>query len=264
MNTTAYLTRQGWLGAGYSLHPSGHGIQKPLLVSKKSNVLGIGKKKHDAHADQWWARAFDATLKDLNVSKDEVSGETEKVTFGAGARQLETAGRIHGKWAGLYGDFVKGPGLEGTFTREYVKGKEGYEEVGVLGKRKRFEEEQDEWGQKKTSTGNGMQLLGFSSVTSSPEIPSVEHYQNEDGLEQEKVMEVEHGGDTVATKLAKNARRKSRAERRLRKTQKLEAASVSVDTAIKLRPARKKKRKNKATDAGEYRKSLLEALHTST
>ncbi|KAL2051449.1 hypothetical protein ABVK25_008316 [Lepraria finkii] len=64
MDTAAYLTSQGWAGHGHALHHSGRGITKPLTVTQKNNVLGIGKKKYDAHADQWWARAFDETLKE--------------------------------------------------------------------------------------------------------------------------------------------------------------------------------------------------------
>ena len=118
MDTTAYLTRQGWLGSGHSLHPTGHGIKKPLLVSQKLNVLGIGKKKHDAHADQWWARAFDSSLKNLDVGRNETAGTTDSVRPGAlGALEMYHAGGQ--KWAGnggLYAGFVKGEGLSGTIT----------------------------------------------------------------------------------------------------------------------------------------------------
>lgn len=120
MDTSAYLSRQGWLGDGHSLHPAGRGIRKPLLVSKKGNMLGIGKKKNDAHADQWWARAFDATLKGLKVSKDEVTGKAENVTFGKDSNALQMAARVGARWAangGLYGGFVKGEGMEGTMAK---------------------------------------------------------------------------------------------------------------------------------------------------
>ncbi|MCJ1257110.1 hypothetical protein MMC24_004935 [Lignoscripta atroalba] len=123
MDTSAYLSRQGWLGAGHALHPTGRGIKKPLLVSKKSNVLGIGKRQHDAHADQWWARAFDNSLKGLDIEKDDITGQTETVKSGAlGALDMMKAGG--GKWltnGGLYGAFVKGEGLSGTLIPESGK-----------------------------------------------------------------------------------------------------------------------------------------------
>ncbi|MCJ1396436.1 hypothetical protein MMC18_009326 [Xylographa bjoerkii] len=120
MDTTAYLTNQGWQGLGHALHPTGRGIKKPLLVSQKSNVLGIGKKKHDAHADQWWARAFDSSLKGLEVGRNEITGATERVRSGAwGALDMIKAGGE--KWAGnggLYAGFVQGEVLSGTIVRE--------------------------------------------------------------------------------------------------------------------------------------------------
>lgn len=123
MDATAYLTRQGWLGAGHSLHPTGRGIRKPLLVSRKLNVLGVGKKKHDAHADQWWARAFDNGLKNLEVGRSESKGATESVKGGAWG-QLDTLKAGGQKWAGtggLYAGFVRGEGLSGTITPEAMR-----------------------------------------------------------------------------------------------------------------------------------------------
>ena len=118
MNTSAYLSSQGWLGAGHSLHPSGRGIKKPLLVSQKKDALGIGKRKHDALADQWWARAFDDSLKGLNMGRHEVTGEVNTVTGSTwGALDMLNAGGT--KWAaagGLYAGFVRGPGLVGTIS----------------------------------------------------------------------------------------------------------------------------------------------------
>lgn len=119
MDTAAYLTRQGWRGPGHSLNPSGHGVTKPLLVAKKTNALGLGKRKNDIHADQWWARAFDATLEHLNVSKDEVTGMTATVTCGLG---LESMGdNVQACANNLYGYFVRGEGLHGTQIPQVVK-----------------------------------------------------------------------------------------------------------------------------------------------
>ncbi|MCJ1245985.1 hypothetical protein MMC30_003189 [Trapelia coarctata] len=122
MDTTAYLTGQGWLGTGHSLHPTGRGIKKPLLVAQKSNVLGVGKKKYDAHADQWWARVFDAGLKNLEVGRNESTGATQSVTAGTWG-QLDTLKAGGQKWAGnrgLYAGFVRGEVLSGTITPEVI------------------------------------------------------------------------------------------------------------------------------------------------
>ncbi len=145
MNTSAYLQSQGWLGAGHSLPTSsGHpGLSKPLLVSQKRNLHGVGKKTH-THADQWWARAFDSSLKGLNVGGDGVhttdngefvNGEGGGVKVGGeegkrdgGSRALEMLRCGGAKWVGveeggLYGRFVKGEGMKGTIGQVRVKRK---------------------------------------------------------------------------------------------------------------------------------------------
>ena len=40
MDASSYLKRHGWRGDGHSLDHTGRGIRKPLLVSKKVDVLG--------------------------------------------------------------------------------------------------------------------------------------------------------------------------------------------------------------------------------
>ncbi|KAL9113177.1 MAG: hypothetical protein Q9187_007661 [Circinaria calcarea] len=127
MDTSAYLSKQGWLGAGHSLHPTGRGITKPLLVSQKANVLGIGKKMHDAHADQWWARAFDSSLRSLEVGMNEVTEDTGNVMAG-GFGALDMVKASEAKWAGkdgLYAGFVKGATLGGTLTPEVARLEDG-------------------------------------------------------------------------------------------------------------------------------------------
>jgi len=100
MDTEAYLRKHGWQGTGHSLHPTKtHAIKRPLLISKKIDVLGLGIKKNDALSDQWWMRAFDASLKD----------------FGTGGKGLLSSVKEHGvKRGGLYGRFIKGEGVPGT------------------------------------------------------------------------------------------------------------------------------------------------------
>lgn len=121
MDAAAYLTNQGWRGDGHALHHSGRGITKPIHISKKANVLGVGKKQHDAHADQWWARAFDDTLKGLNTTKNEATGKVQGIAFGSGAQALQMVGIGGAKWVGqggLYSNFVRGESLSGTLTPE--------------------------------------------------------------------------------------------------------------------------------------------------
>lgn len=227
MDTTAYLTRHGWLGAGHSLHPSGHGIKKPLLVSKKSNVLGIGKKQHDVHADQWWARAFDATLKDLNVNTHGSSAKVEKVAFSTGAKHSEMVGRMGGKWAadvGLYGAFIRGQGLDGTISPETIEGTignraESMEEENVGVKRKRTREEREGTKRRrkaKSSSSVGLQAPNLPSVVSATYIVIDPGSRKEHWRKQEDTDGSEEIINKDTKKLPKKARHQLRKEGRLR------------------------------------------------
>lgn len=256
MDTTAYLTRHGWRGDGHSLHPSGYGIKKPLLVSQKSNAFGIGKKKHDAHADQWWARAFDATLKDLNVSRDGTSGKAETVTFGVGAKQLDMVGRMGGKWAangGLYGAFVRGQGLEGTITPESAEENETHERdnVGEQGKLCKGDREERK-RRRKEKTSKGFELNALEVVPDMTFTETVVDNEARKEHQQKQAKDLDDFGKTAdkeARKLLKEARRRSQKDRHTKVAGHWKQ-TVGRANAIETVPVTKKQRSNKATDAG--------------
>ncbi|OCK84548.1 hypothetical protein K432DRAFT_288745 [Lepidopterella palustris CBS 459.81] len=102
MDASAILKGHGWRGAGHSLDHHGRGIVKPLLISNKQDLLGVGKKK-PAHnvSDQWWMRAFDESLKEFGTGKKASCDFVRETGINRG---------------GLYGFFVKGEGLSGTVT----------------------------------------------------------------------------------------------------------------------------------------------------
>lgn len=120
MDTNAYLKRHGWRGDGHSLDTTDRGIRRPLLVSKKVDMLGVGLNKHAAVSDQWWMRAFDEGLKNLGSgTKSTLANVREKgVHFG-----------------GLYGRFVKGETVEGTIKSEEDKAKKAEGKAGSKRKR---------------------------------------------------------------------------------------------------------------------------------
>lgn len=97
------------------MHPTDNsiGLSHRLLVSRKDNVLGIGKKQHGT-SDQWWMNAFDQSLKCMGV---EDNGKRVQVAK-SGALELASKGSAGWKWlgqgGGLYGCFVKGEVLGGT------------------------------------------------------------------------------------------------------------------------------------------------------
>ncbi|MCJ1464480.1 hypothetical protein MMC07_003093 [Pseudocyphellaria aurata] len=127
MDTAAYLTRQGWLGSGHSLDPSGRGITKPLFVSKKFDLLGLGMQENDIHTNQWWAKGFDRALGHLNVGTDGATDHREQNALKTRLQPLER--NAHGSPKrgmgslkdGLYVRFVQGEGLRATHTADVVE-----------------------------------------------------------------------------------------------------------------------------------------------
>ena len=104
MNAESLLKKQGWRGAGHSLDTSGRGIKKPLLISHKQDLNGLGHKKAAWKTDdQWWMRAFDESLQSLGTGQTSTLAEVQKKGINRG---------------GLYGFFVKGEGLVGTIGNE--------------------------------------------------------------------------------------------------------------------------------------------------
>ena len=99
MNASQYLKNHGWQGTGHSLDGTGRGLKKPLLVSKKVDVLGVGLNKHAAVSDQWWLRAYDQGLQTLGTGKESALAQAQKHGVNRG---------------GLYGRFVKGEGMPGS------------------------------------------------------------------------------------------------------------------------------------------------------
>ncbi|KAE8450634.1 hypothetical protein EG329_005978 [Mollisiaceae sp. DMI_Dod_QoI] len=115
MDAHALLTSQGWRGTGNSLHPTSNtiGLSKPLLVSKKQDNLGIGKKQHRT-SDMWWMNAFDSSLKGLDTSKEGTVVQT--ITSGGLDMVTKAGAKWVGSKGGLYASFVRGESLSGTIT----------------------------------------------------------------------------------------------------------------------------------------------------
>jgi nucleolar protein TMA23 len=105
MDASQYLKNHGWQGSGHSLDGNGRGLKKPLLVSKKVDVLGVGLNKHAAVSDQWWLRAYDQGLQTLGTGKESALAQAQKHGVNRG---------------GLYGRFVKGEGVPGTLGEDLV------------------------------------------------------------------------------------------------------------------------------------------------
>lgn len=113
MDAQAYLLKQGWSGPGNPLNPhrrpggahGGLGLTKPILVARKQNTHGIGKKTTHDHTNQWWLRGFEAALKGV--------GEDGTATPSSQDSNQRTA-----TTSDLYRFFVRGEGLAGTIDEK--------------------------------------------------------------------------------------------------------------------------------------------------
>ncbi|KAL8370526.1 hypothetical protein RB595_000752 [Gaeumannomyces hyphopodioides] len=118
MDAHALLKSQGWRGHGHTLHPSDDsaGLARPLLISRKDNTLGIGKKEH-CTSDQWWLNAFDQQLQGLDTTGKTGAAVVQTVQRGAlNAIQARGAAARYTGVYGLYASFVRGGLLEGTIS----------------------------------------------------------------------------------------------------------------------------------------------------
>lgn len=141
MDAHALLTSQGWRGSGHSLHKTDDsiGLARPILVSRKNNSLGIGRKNH-VTSDQWWLNAFDEQLKSLDTSNKTSIVQTKTNTTKLEGLLTHGAGKYTGANA-LYACFVSGGLLQGTLQSEKDQSTDTTPEAEVVPVRKETKEE---------------------------------------------------------------------------------------------------------------------------
>ncbi|KXG50613.1 uncharacterized protein PGRI_043800 [Penicillium griseofulvum] len=132
MDAQAYLIKHGWSGPGNPLNPnkrpgahSGLGLTRPLLVSRKANNHGVGKKTTKDPTNQWWLRGFEDALKGVGNDSFEATSARENNAL----------------TSELYRHFVRGDGLAGTLEGSEKK----QDETGTsTSKSKRKRENEDD------------------------------------------------------------------------------------------------------------------------
>ncbi|KAL9640326.1 MAG: hypothetical protein Q9164_000329 [Protoblastenia rupestris] len=253
MDTSAYLRSHGWLGPGHSLNPHSQrgDITKPIHIPPKLNVLGVGKKRHDAHAEQWWARAFDNVLEGINTSINGSKGRLEKMEMGNGEQAFKAAGTSFGTGmgkGGLYRNFVRGEGLVGTLgAQKNAKGDEPIQaEVSSANRTQSHEISVDsDLTKKKRRKRNHGNLSERAS-----------NFQTFESIEEVPARPVQEDG-TLTAREEKRQRRDSRRENKthsdIREREELKDAALIIPNkefemaAARLNEVRKTKSKSKSS-----------------
>ncbi|KGO70559.1 hypothetical protein PEX1_059680 [Penicillium expansum] len=139
MDAQAYLIKHGWSGPGNPLNPnkrpgahSGLGLTRPLLVSRKANNHGVGKKTTKDPTNQWWLRGFEDALKGVGNDSFEATSARENNAL----------------TSELYRHFVRGDGLAGTLEGTDKNKKDESSTSTSSSKSKRKRENEDEGDRK--------------------------------------------------------------------------------------------------------------------
>lgn len=141
MDAHAYLIKHGWSGPGNPLNPNqrpglhgGLGLTRPILVARKSNNHGVGKKTTKDATNQWWLRGFEDALKGVGEETHEANSARE-----GNALTSE-----------LYRHFVRGSGLAGTLDPKKAENTDDTPEVSPeeLARLKREEEKEEKAARK--------------------------------------------------------------------------------------------------------------------
>lgn len=141
MDAQAYLIKHGWSGPGNPLNPNqrpglhgGLGLTRPILVARKSNNHGVGKKTTKDASNQWWLRGFEDALKSV----------------GEDSHEAKSAREGNALTSELYRHFVRGSGLAGTLDPKKADKTEDTPEVSPeeLARLKREEEKEEKAARK--------------------------------------------------------------------------------------------------------------------
>lgn len=128
MDAQAYLMKHGWSGPGNPLNPNqrpgphgGLGLTRPILVSRKANNHGVGKKTTKDPTNQWWLRGFEDALKGVGNDSFEATSARENNAL----------------TSELYRHFVRGEGLAGTLESKKANALMASTSADLKSKRKR-------------------------------------------------------------------------------------------------------------------------------
>ncbi|KAJ5711810.1 hypothetical protein N7488_005966 [Penicillium malachiteum] len=237
MDAAAYLKRHGWDGPGNPLNKNsrpgphgGLGLTRPILVARKQNNHGVGKKvTKDSATNQWWLRGFEDALKGVGEEAPAAKPASNALT------------------SELYRFFVRGEGLAGTLDVKKDVKEEKSKSKTSKSKRKRDDDEEDERKAKKaekaarkeekskrrkiSESADGGEILKSKKIKRSVD---EEDYPTPVSMEEE--TEVDSTEDS-----------KSKKEKKEKKSSKKSKDSDDADSKVKKDKKEKKEKKSKST-----------------
>lgn len=203
MDSQKYLESYGWK-KGEPLQKGG--LKKPILVSHKFDLKGIGHHSNDTIC--WWETVFDGQLKSLDVNKDKGFENDEKIR-----KEIENSERK--KNSPLYQMFVKGSVLMGTIDKN---GKPLVKDDKINGIKRKA-------GDTSLGDDSGEQLIFFDSDNDS---------------------EIESDGEDEDDKKSRKRRKQEKREKREKKEKKrLKKEAKQLKKVKKEKKEKKKSKKSK-------------------
>ncbi|KAL4400067.1 hypothetical protein ACI68E_002982 [Malassezia pachydermatis] len=106
LNTSEYLTKQGWSGHGTPLDGErGRGLRKPIIIPQKRNLGGVGQNRD--RAVEWWDDIFAAGAKALAIGPA-AKKETTPTNSNVPRRALSTLAKQEHARRMLMSNFIRG------------------------------------------------------------------------------------------------------------------------------------------------------------
>ncbi|CAI7655335.1 unnamed protein product [Penicillium bialowiezense] len=229
MDAHAYLIKHGWSGPGNPLNPNqrpglhgGLGLTRPILVARKSNNHGVGKKTTKDATNQWWLRGFEDALKGVGEETHEANSARE-----GNALTSE-----------LYRHFVRGSGLAGTLDPKKAENTDDTPEVSPeeLARLKREEEKEEKAARKE----------GRAKRRAQKAVKKDEKSVRKEARRVKRAAKVER-------------REKKLAERAARKASKESESKADSDEAASQPKAKKEKKVKKSTEGEDSKKKSKKA-----
>ncbi|KAH8698818.1 hypothetical protein BGW36DRAFT_376790 [Talaromyces proteolyticus] len=243
MDAQAYLIRHGWTGPGNPLNPNrrpgthgGLGLTRPLLISRRENKVGIGKKSNKDPTNQWWLRGFEEALR--GVGQDGVA-----TSAGSEGNSLTRNG------SELYKFFVRGEVIPGTL--------EG------VGERLATEVAAEEPEKKKKSKSEKKRKRGDGQSEDNNDDDG-DRKRKEEKRKKRKLKDLEEAGLEVDKKKLKNSKKSKERETNDIDSASLPSAEVSnndwADVRLSVKKSKKEKKEKKSSKEKKKTKKTKDLL----